>query len=277
MEVLTIVLSGLLSLLSSGGIILDSLAGKTISSQVSQVEQQQVRLDNVPSYQVVGGKIQKIRVATRGVRLKQGLRIEAFELETDPVNLDRSQLNFRSLKELRKSLKDPLQGAVRLRLTETDLNQGLQSPEIQKPLQDSLNRLVARKAGSTNIAYELRDLRLELHSDNFVVLQFKLNRAGIPSDRDSELVIALKLKIEVSNGKTIALVDPQGTVNNRPMSSRLLQGFASGISDRLDLGNLETKGIVARFLQLEINEDRIELASFVRMETKSSDLSSSKL
>lgn len=276
MEVLTIVLSGLLSLLSGGGIILDSLAGKTIRSQVVKVEQQEVRLDNVPSYQVVGGKIQKLRVATRGVQLKHGLRIDAFELETDPINLDRSQLNFNSLNDLRKSLKEPLQGAVRLRIAEADLNQALQSPAIQKQLQDNLNRLVARKAGSTNIAYELRDLRLELYPDNLLGIQFKLNRAGRKSDRNSELVLALKLKIEVSNGKTIALVDPQGTVNNRPMSSRLLQGFASGISERLDLTNLETKGVVARFLQLEIQEDRIELASFVRMETKSSDLSSSK-
>ena len=276
MEVLTIVLSGLLSLLSSGGIVLDTVASKAIRSQVVKIERQQVRIDNAPSYRAFGGKIQKIRVASRGVELKPNLRIAVLELETDSIDQKLSQLDFDSLDSLRSSLKTPLQGAVRLVLTEADLNRTLQSPEIQAWLQKILNRLVARKAGSTNIAYELSDLALELDAANILGIEFKLNRAGSSRDRDAELALALKLKIEVTNGNKISLVDPEGTVNDRPMSSRLLQGFASGISDRLDLTTLEEEGIVARFLQFEIDEDKIELASFVRMETKSANLPSNK-
>ncbi|MEN9870181.1 MAG: hypothetical protein RLZZ171_1169, partial [Cyanobacteriota bacterium] len=45
-------------------------------------------------------------------------------------------------------------------------------------------------------------------------------------------------------------------------------GFATGISDRLNLNTLSADGILARILQLEINEDNLQLISFVRLETK---------
>ena len=277
MEVLTLVLSGLLSVLSGGGIILDSLVSQNIRSQIVSVEQQSVRVDNAPSYQVVRGKLQKIRFATRGVQLQPNLRIAALELETEAIDLDRGRLDVDSIGKLRQALNKPLQGAVKLLLTETDLNRALQSPEIQAQLQQALNRLVARKAGSTNIAYQLSDIHLELHPSNRLGIKFKLsrptkNRHGAKSttrgDRNTELAIALELAIRVVQGKKIQLIEPTGTVNQRPMSSRLLQGFAEGVSDRLDLSVLETEGILARLLQLQIDDDKIELVGFARMETK---------
>ncbi len=63
------------------------------------------------------------------------------------------------------------------------------------------------------------------------------------ASRSRELAIALELEIQVLNGKTIRLIEPQGTVNGRPMSSRLLKGFAEGISERFNLSSLETNGI----------------------------------
>ena len=68
-----------------------------------------------------------------------------------------------------------------------------------------------------------------------------------------------------------------GTVNNRPMSSRLLNGFAQGISDRLDFSNLEKQGIFARLLQLEITAEKITIVGFAKMETKSALINSQKL
>jgi len=284
MEILTIVLSGLFSVLSGGGVIFDSLIDKNIRESLVRVEQQAIRVDNTPSYQIIQGKLQKIRFAAQGVEIKPNLRVAVLELETDAIDLDRSRLNLDSVSGLRQSLEQPLQGALRLVVTEADLNRALQSPEIQVKLQQTLNRLIARKVGSANISYELINPRVELQPSNRLGLQFKLSRPNLNSDRQvspldnpkSELAIVLKLKIEVLNGKTIQLTEPQGTVNGRPMSSRLLKGFASGISDRLDLSLLEANGILARLLQLDIDGDKIQLAGFARMETKEAELSSSK-
>ena len=274
MEILAIALSGLLSVFSGSGLVLEWLASNNLRSQVVNVERQEVRIDNVPSYQIVGGKIQKIRIATRGLELKQGVRIEALELETDAIALERSKLNFNDIKEFQEALQQPLQGAVRILLTEDDLNRVLQSPSVQSQLQASLNHLVARKAGSTNITYNLNEPHLELLSNNRLRIQFKLTRAGFSRYPSQELAIALELGIRIVNGKTVEFIKPSGTVNQRPMSSRLLNGFARGVSDRLDLEALEANGILARLLQLEISKDKIELAGFARMETKKAEFSS---
>lgn len=279
MEILTIVLSGILSLASSGGVILDLLVGKNLRSQVIGVEKQAIRLDNVPSYQIVGGKLQKIRVATTGVKLKPNLRIETLELETDPIDLDRDKLNLDNLEQFKAALKQPLQGAAKIVLTEADLNRALQSPEIQAQVEQTLNRLIARKAGSSNISYQLLAPRVELSPNNRLGVQFKLRRSQSRLNldpADSELAISLELKVDLVNGKQLRLIDPKGSVNQRPMSSRLLNGFASGISDRFDLSDLEADGILARLLQLKIDEDKIELAGFARMETKEAEMSSIK-
>jgi hypothetical protein len=287
MEILTIVLAGLLGIGSSGGIVLDKIAQGKIRSQVISVEQQAVRIDNQPNYRAAQGKLARVRIASRGIRIKPGIRIASLDLETDPLAVKLAKIKLSNIDRLRESLTVPAAGAVKVVLTEKDLNQALQSTEIQAQLQNTLNRLIASRAGSTNISYQLADIQLKLRPKNRLQVSFKLSRPrpknlNLESNLESnatpgtyrtknpsrELAISLELTLKVINGKKVRILNPQGTVNGRPMSSRLLNGFATGISDRLNLNTLSADGILARILQLEINEDNLQLISFVRLETK---------
>ena len=281
MEILTIVLASLLSIGSSGGIVLDKIVQGKIRDRVLSVEEQAVRIDNQPNYRAARGELARVRIAGRGVRIEPGIRIAAIDLETDPLAVKLDKIKLSSIERLRESLVTPATGAARLVFAEADLNQALQSAKIQQQLQKTLNRLIARKAGSNNIRYQISDIRLDLRPQNRLRVDFRLSRprpnrlssaddSGTSRVRNAsrELVISLELTLQVINGKKVRLLDPQGTVNNRPMSPRLLDGFATGISDRLNLNTLEADGILARILQLEINEDNLELVSFVRLETK---------
>lgn len=282
MEILTIALAGLLGIGSSGGIVLDKIAQGKLASQVIGVEQQVVRIDNQPNYQVAQGRIARVRIASRGVRLKTGVRIASLDVETDPLAVKLSKLKFTNLKSLRESLVTPASGVVKLVLTEQDLNQALQSPEIQEGLQKNLNRLIASQASSTSIRYRLSKLQLKLRPKNRLQVSFKLSRPRAKLNRElsspavtsrekkssRELAISLELTLKVVDGKGLRLLEPKGIVNGRPMSSRLLTGFATGIGDRLNLKTLEADGILARILQLEINEDDLQLIGFARLETK---------
>ena len=284
MEVLTIVLASLLSIASGGGVIVDSIVANPIRSQVVSIEKQAIRVDNSPSYQIARGKLQKVRVATRGVTIEPNFRVQALELETDSLDIDLAKLDLDNIDKLRESLNKPLSGAVRLVLTQADLNRALQSPEILARIQKILNRAIAGRAGSTNISYQLQDIELQLQPTNRLGLEFKLSRpsSSFEYDRNSpsqtrELIMALELEIEVIQGRAIRILEPQGTVDGKPMSSRLLNGFAEGISDRLNFDSLEQDGILARILQLEIDEDKLELASFLKVETKTTQLSSKEI
>lgn len=89
MELLTIVLSGLLGLIAPVGLVIDRTAENVIRSQFASVKQLQVRVDNAPSYQLLQGKVQRVRFAGRSLQLKQqNLQIAALELETDAIELD---------------------------------------------------------------------------------------------------------------------------------------------------------------------------------------------
>ncbi|MEL6493667.1 MAG: DUF2993 domain-containing protein [Cyanobacteria bacterium J06623_7] len=280
MEVLTIILAGIISLGSSGGIILDKIARSEIGDRVTSIERQAVRIDNQPNYDVARGKLARVRIANRGVYLEPGVRVAVLDLETDPLAVRLDRLSFSSIEGLRQALKSPAQVAARIVLAEADLNQALQAPEVRQQLEDNLNRLIASRAGANNISYGLQDMQLELRPQNRLGVSFKLerlrstgasaaNRGTSPTnDRSRELEIGLELTLKIVDGQRISLVDPQGVVNGRPMSTRLLNGFATGFSDRLNLNLLAADGILARILQLEINEDNLQLVGFVKVEPK---------
>jgi hypothetical protein len=276
MEFLTILLAGFFSILVPGGWAIERLASNNLSANLTAVEQLAIRVENAPSYQLAYGKLGGIKLASRGVEIQPGLRIDTLELETEPIALKLQDLARGNLQQLRTSLKKPLQGGVRLILTEADLNRALQSPKIQSQLQQALNRLIARKTGSS-MSYQLVNPRIELQNNNRLSVAVRLCRSASKPERaqgcltgdegsKSELNLKLEWGIKSVTGRKIELVEPIGTVNGRPMSARLLTGFAQGISDRFNLDTLEENGIFARLLQLEIERDRIALAGFIRME-----------
>lgn len=265
MELLLILLSGLFSVVTPVGFVVDLLTGNLLDNQVQEAEQLVVRIDNTPSYQLAKGKIDRIRIASRGVNIHSLLKINTLELETDPIDLNLRNLETNNLEEIRKSLRKPLQGAVRLIVTEQDLNQTLQSAEVQNQLQQALNRLIKQKTGSSAFSYKLLNPNLEFQKENILRLEFQLTRIEEGHSRFQELSMSLECQIKIREGTKIELVKLRGTVNDRPISDRLLQGFAKGISDRLNLDIWEQNRMFVRLLQLKIDNNQIELAAFVRM------------
>ncbi|NES81309.1 MAG: DUF2993 domain-containing protein [Moorea sp. SIO2B7] len=264
MEIFTIFLSSLLTILTPAGLILDSVSKNTLRSQFEEVEELEVRIDNAPSYQIIQGKVQKIRLASRGLQLTPAFRIDTLELETDPINIDLSILQQRGENALQKSLRQPLQGAVRLVLSEDDLNRALQSPEIKTQLQKFVNQM--RGNSSQRKRYELLNTHIELLGDNRLRVQVQLRRANSVEQESEPLDIMLELGLNVVAGRNLQLVEPVATVNGRKLSRRILNGFAKGLTGRLDLRTLEDNGITARLLQLKMEGDEIDLAAFVRVQ-----------
>lgn len=269
MELITIILSGFLSVFSNGGWIVDTIAKKQLDSYLHSAETLAVRIDNRPNYQIAQGEVDRLRIAGRGVYLNSNFRIESLELETDPIALDLANLSTESIQQLRGSLKKPLQGAVSVVLTEQDLITALQSEAVVAQLQSALNKLIASRAGSNAIAYTLLAPEIELSENNLLTVKVTLIREGESVRNSQSLAIAFTTGFEVIQGKQIRLTNLEATVNNRPISNRLLKGFAQGISDRLDLATIEKQGIFAHLLQLEIAEDKVKIIGFARMETKS--------
>ncbi|OUC14316.1 MAG: hypothetical protein B0A82_12550 [Alkalinema sp. CACIAM 70d] len=251
MEPFTIVLSILLGLVSPVGVVGDRLAAQQIRKQFKQVEQLEVRIDNAPNHQILQGKVNKVRVAGRGLFPIEGLRLDTLEIETDPI----------TLKGLKTKLAKPLQAGVYLFLTEADLNRALQSPAVTERIKNLSFRFLQPEEADQVARYDLVNPQVDFLPNGRVRLQTELTEQGYP-DR---LAIVAETNIQVSAGKTLQLSQMTLTLNGQPAPKAVVDAIAKGISQRLDLQRLEQSHMTARILQLQTDDRGLGLTTFVQM------------
>jgi LmeA-like phospholipid-binding len=268
MEWIVIILSGLLAAISPTGLIIDRVAEKNLRDRVEEVEQLEVRIDNAPSYQVLQGKVDRVRIAGRGVKPIPDLRIAVVELETDPINVDLQRLRQQGGSVFLQALRQPASAAARLVITEKDLNQTLQSPKIRSRLEGIINNLVKRNSGSTASTFKILNTRLDFLANNRFGFQIQLQPAKLQANAAKPIEIYLEVGLNVVSGRSLQIREPQGTLNGRRLSTRILRGFAEGANEQLDLRRFEKRGITARLLQFKIAEEEMKIAAFFRIEPK---------
>ena len=257
MEVLTIVLSGLLGVIAPIGLIADSIALNNLKKRIEGAEVLAVRIDNAPSYQLIKGKVNKVRIATRKLELIPDLIIDTFEIETDSIALDLKALRQGGENLLSRSLKKPLQGGARLIVTQADIDRALKSARIDEILQKAVNRAFSRE--STADKYKLLNPQIDLLDNNRIEVLATIDRG----EESKPLDIMVELQIKVKQGRKIELANIKAKINGRKLPSKLLKGFAKGINERLDLRRLEARGITAVLLQLDIQEEKLNMAGFI--------------
>jgi hypothetical protein len=264
MEFFTVLLSGLLGILAPAGLIIDSVAENAIRDQLEDVEQLEVRVDNAPSYQILQGNVQRVRIAGRGLFPREGVRIDTVEVETDAIALD-----LNSLQEGRSALERPLQAGVRLVLRSADLNQALQSPEITEQLRDLSLNLVSRSGAEQLQRYDFIDPQIEFlegHPTGNVSPRLRVQVILREQETQEDLQIVAELGLKAISTQQIQIVEPTISANGETVPQALIQPLIDGINQQLNLGSLETFGITARLLQLEVNPDALSLAAFIRVE-----------
>jgi len=257
MELIAILLSSVLAFAANAGWFIEHAIFNAFRSRFQEVEQLEVRVDNKPNSQIFQGHIDGIFIASRGVKPIPNLRIEALELETDPIEIDLKNFRKQGISAFQESLKKPLNGGIRLVVTETDINQALQSEAIITRIEEVINKL----RGNSSRKYELLNPQIDLLGDNRLKIMLQLRR----SQETEPLNINLELGLTVVDGTRIEIIEPMGTVNGRQLSSRVLNGLAERIGSRLDLRKLEETGTIARILQLDGTQDLLQGAAIFRL------------
>jgi hypothetical protein len=239
------------------GFVSDRLAEQAIRKQLAGAEQLQVRIDNAPTYQLLQGKVDHIRIAGRGVFPFAGVRLEALEVETDPVQLDARRL----LKRGRTRLVEPLRTGVRVVIKQEDVQRALQSPAVVERLRKAgisvLNRREARRAQG----YELLNPQIQFLENQRLRLQVQVREKNDPATLD----IFVESGIDVVAGRRLRLIDPVIRFNNEPAPENLVKSIADGIFERSDLRQFEKSGITARILNFKLDARQMELAIFAQI------------
>jgi hypothetical protein len=249
MDIIIPITTILISLISTGGVIVNNSLSNLLKNQSYQIEEISLRVNSVPNYQLLTGSAQGIQLATRGWAIGENIRFELFELETDEIKVNLAQLQQMKGDNWRKALIAPLAMGFHLVMTENDLNNLFKSALVQSLIADFSQE-------SSQVNPEIINLQFDLLPDNQIMIETEMKLA---SQEDQVLAIRLEFGLELIKGYQLTIVNPQGTLNQRKLSSKLLQGFADNINMQLDLRILEESGITLRLLQLEIKENNLDI------------------
>ena len=262
MEIIASIFTIIISTLSIGGIFVNNSLTKILEKNSEEIGQVDIRIKNVPTHQLIEGKSDGIQVNLQQWQIKEDIRVELLQIETDAI-----ALNIPKLQELRKekargkdwlkTLKEPLNMGWRVVITEEDLNNILLSEQVQSMI---------NKFSTDNSQVDVIELSFDLQPENRLVVDSKVKLAF---RGEEELNIRLEVDLELIKGHEFKISQLKGTLNGRQLSSQLLQGFADNINNRLSLRLLEELGITLRLLQFEIDEDNIAIAGFVHVQPQS--------
>lgn len=258
MEFLTLLLSSLIGILSPAGVVVDQVVESSLRDQFEQVERLDVRIESVPSYRLLQGKVDQVQLAGRGLYLVEDVRIDTLEVETDAIALDPAQLRQGVIQ-----LEQPLQAGIRLVLDQDDIDRTLQSPKVVELLQNLSFQFAGLGAVGDLSDYTFSAPKLTLIAGDRMRFEVTLQQQDIAQS----IVIVAESGFQVLNGTQIQLIDPVASVNQQPIPVELIGFLQQSASQFLDLRRLEELGITARLLQLEVEpNDQLAIAAFVRIE-----------
>jgi hypothetical protein len=259
MEWITIILSSLFTLISPVGLVADQVAEGLIRDRLYQADLIDVRIDNEPNFQLVGGRVDRVRLAGRGVYPVPELRIDTIDVETDPIDIDLPALQAGKL-----ALDEPLQAASHIVLKTDDLNALLRSPRVQ----ELLNTLQFNLPGASDREknrYGLSDPQIQFLGDNRLRVTVDL------ADRvqQDQVETVLETSFEVVDGHQLLLIEPTIVIDGQPVPQQLIEAFTEGIRSELTLKQFEEVSVIARVLRFELQPEALDLVVFVRVDPES--------
>jgi hypothetical protein len=262
MELIAILLSGITALFSFSGVVVDKSIESALLARLDHAEQLKVRADNAPNYQVINGKVDKVRIAGRGLWVTKDLRIDTLDVETDPIAVNLKQIQTDGNTPRASSLQQPLQAAVKFKFNEVDLNNFLKSPDAIARLQMiTTNTLGGAASGSLNKNYQVTNPKIRFVGQDRLGIKVELQDPG----SGEKLAIDLETGVRIDGGgRKFQLLQPTATVDGTPVPPFILTGLATGLSERLNVDMLEQRGLTARLLQFKVNPQQLELAAFVK-------------
>ncbi|MGI0481677.1 DUF2993 domain-containing protein [Geminocystis sp. CENA526] len=260
MEFFVISATIIIFLFTGGGLILNNSLTNILRNQSEEIGEVKVRVNSIPTHQLIKGEADSIQISLKQWQPRPHIRVELLELETDRIGIDLDQIRKLNADNWQTVLKKPLNMAWRTILTENDLNNLIKSPQVEE--------MISKVTGDASSGFELLELNLNLKGNNRIAMETKVK---LPIRGEEILDVNLEFNLGVIKGHSIIISDIEGTLNNRRLSSSLLQGFVDNINNQLSWRNLEDSGITMRLLQFNINEDTLEIAGFIHLQPSKKD------
>ena len=269
MEILVSILSALMAIATSVNMVGDHLVEKQIRAAVQEVDTVAVRIDNTPNYDVLDGKVQRVRVATRDLKISPKVAFTALEVDMDGIDINLQELLEEDLVteiddvptlRLRELFKDSVQMGTRIVLTQEQLDNIVQSevinPAISQRLTDVLNGL-----SDDDGEFIINSFKLDLIGKNRVAVRMKITDIeGEYGKKGEEIDVDLELNIKVLDGSTFELLDQKVYIQGEQIEPENEVLVARPVTLRI----LNELGLNVRVIRWNSDQDELELALLVR-------------
>lgn len=264
-------MSGILAIATSVNAVGDKILKNKIESQIESVDTIAVRIDNAPNHDLLGGKVKRVRVATRDLKISRAIAFKVLELDVDGINIKLKEwLQQDILTEidgvptlrLRELFEQPVNIASRAVLTQEQLDNILQSPfinrTVRRRLQQTLNRIA--EYNYVRRDFEISSFALDLIGENRIALKMKISGFDRKDGtKDEELDVDFKFTLKVVDGLSFRLTEQQVFIDGEEVEPE--QGVL--VVTPVTLKALEELGIKVRVIEWESNQDELELALFI--------------
>lgn len=194
-----------------------------------------------PSFSLLSGSIDYTEIDARN------FVISDFPVESLQIRLDKVEANTEANPI---SLREPIQGVARLRVSEAGLNRFLKSDTFRQ-LIDELRK---RQELAAQLDADLNELNLELQPDRLVFRGSAATMGGfftIPFEIAGQLRLASERQLYVQN--------VQATTLDRPLSDDMIAAVLAALNPVLDLSKLSNDDMQLYFRELSVHDDYIEL------------------
>ncbi|MEO0803885.1 MAG: DUF2993 domain-containing protein [Cyanobacteria bacterium J06642_2] len=175
------------------GTLLNPVVASWIESEVDEVENLKVDIQG-SDQQLTSGTIPSASVAGENL-LYEGFRITQVQLDGQNIRLNISE----AIQGSKLRLLDPVPVQVKLRLTEADLNQSLQSPIIQSQLAQANVEL---PIGGSSVPFRISDPQVTLLDDTLQI------DASVATDDGTSVPVTVATGVRAQNGNELLLVNP---------------------------------------------------------------------
>ena len=271
MEILVSVLTGIFAIASSVNMVGDHVVEKKIRSAVQEVDTVAVRIDNTPNYDAFYGKVKRVRVATRDLKISSAVAFKALELDIDRFNITLREFLKEDLVteiddiptiRLRELFETPVKMGMRMVITEKQLHNILQSETVNSTLSSRLTDIF-NSIDDDDGDFTVDSFTIDLIGDNRLALRMKINDVdGDYGEKDQELDVDLELGIKVIDGHSFEFFDQKIYINGEEIEPETEIKKANPLTFRV----LEVIGINVGILKLNSDQDELELALLLRVD-----------
>ncbi len=204
--------------------LLNPVMSAWIEGEVDSVENLQVQIGGSDP-EIVSGTIPSARVAGQNL-VYQGFYLSQVVLDGQNIRLNINDV----LQGQQLRLLQPVPVAVQLQISESDLNQSLQSPLIREQLAQAQVEL---PIGNQTVPFVIQEPRVTLFADQLQI------DAQLQTPDGSLVPVTLTTGLEVVNGNQLILRTPAWQLSGQTLPVAGLDGFAIDLGSNVQVQSLE--------------------------------------